>query len=418
MNYKQLLHNSHPNHSLDEIYPMLDQFSWEEEACSFTIILPPLCFEGQFVKGLALVSGISKLSLSINEIQKHFVLLYNSLWSSYPRNSKADGLLTCYLNPLRESWFKQQFPHRQHQLLLPYQDADWTNEKRFYPIKQTTKDIDVLCVSRFLECKNLPIIGQSLHIYHKKYKKKLKFYIPLGDVSPLSTQSLAVFKEFQKTLGKRFDDYVFISKKRYYHHSMPNLYRRSKLYLLGSLLEGKNRALHEAMCCDVPVVTFKAFNQFARGHTDVFPHGAGSYAESFDAQCLADALHNTLSNLTAFSPRNNYLSGFSGRFNTFSQLLAKIPYYNHHLPNLDPKNIMDNHWLNQAIQHCYQTSLTDFILERKTKIPHHTIDRVERTEKVFKYFIAKNIHHLTKSKKHSYSFYSQNHYTRINRKNP
>jgi hypothetical protein len=71
---------------------------------------------------------------------------------------------------------------------------------------------------------------------------------------------------------------------------------------------------------NTPVVCFREFNQYIRDETPSFPVGAGLVAASFDAESLADTIHEVVQNQSDFRPRLEYLK-VSGRKHFFSRCI-------------------------------------------------------------------------------------------------
>ena len=70
--------------------------------------------------------------------------------------------------------------------------------------------------------------------------------------------------------------YDYINFEPYLHqwNELPKVYTSAKCTVLTSLIEGKNRCLFESLCCDTPIVVFKAHNQWARGEHPLDCHGS------------------------------------------------------------------------------------------------------------------------------------------------
>jgi hypothetical protein len=157
----------------------------------------------------------------------------------------------------------------------------------------------------------------------------------------------------------RVEDYLDLLGYVDHWLELPRFYSRAKVYVLASLIEGKNRTIGEAMACNVPIVCFREFNQFARQGYPVFPDGTGLYA-AYDPESLADTIHTVLEGVHSFSPRLNYLKQ-SGRRNFLNQCIDTIPYYRNALPDFVPGQHIQNPWIDVAVHRNYGKDLHSFI---------------------------------------------------------
>ena len=149
--------NPNINKPIEEIYKDIDAYSGEffedEEirmSTDFTVILPPLMYEGKVTKGIFMSQGVDYIYKNFPDISKIFISMAYTMWSSYPWSKHADVYLTCYKNPQREKWYFDNNPDKRDKILLPLQDADFTNEYWLCPEFNTPKDLDLLFVSRIL----------------------------------------------------------------------------------------------------------------------------------------------------------------------------------------------------------------------------------------------------------------------------
>jgi glycosyltransferase involved in cell wall biosynthesis len=354
--------------SQERIYHDLDAWTYEifpdeVDRCrslGIIVVLPPLLYNGRFVKGMFYSPGIDYLRENFPASRELFLSIANSMCWSYPWSDSADAYLTCYHNPARQSWFERSNPYRADKACIPLQDADYTNEYLMAPVPVARKDIDVLCVSRLSAVKNLPIIARALWILRSKYpQQRIRMTLITGNRQrALSRPAVEQLKHIHSILSP-VHDYIEFVEHVNHRTSMPQYYSRAKVCVLGSLLEGKNRSMNEAMSCDTPVICFKQFNQFTRGTARAFPAGAGLYCE-FDPECLADTIYTVLNNGQAFAPRLAYLRT-NGRRRFLSHLFKTVPYYRHVLPELTESRESAWLWLDLAIQHNYHVSLNNFI---------------------------------------------------------
>src|SRR5258708_5748974 len=122
------------------------------------VILPPLAVDGIHIKGILMSMAAEFLIDRHPDIQRYFHVLASSQTFSFPWSRRADGLCASYANPQRNAWFRWRYPDRRT-VLLPVQEADWTNEVALAP-QRATRAKDLLCVSRQLHIKNLPLLPQ------------------------------------------------------------------------------------------------------------------------------------------------------------------------------------------------------------------------------------------------------------------
>lgn len=374
--HRQYFTNPTINKPLEEIYADLDAFTqeiFENEphrfpTLSFYVILPPLFYEGRLIKGLYLSESVDLLNKVFPQIAPVFFSFAYSMWCAYPWSITADAYCKLYNNPSREAWFRKTYPERANKILIPLMDSDFTHEYLIAPRNVKQKDIDVLCVARLSEEKNLSVVAQALKIYRQKYPQhpiRLSLLIcrPMDPKKPetLDEHARIEWKKMETILGNPFD-YLDVIPEVDYYTEMPNYYSRAKLCIMTSLLEGKNRSILEAMSCNTPVVCFQEYNQYARGDSPVFPEGAGLYA-SFHPESLADTIYTALQNRGEFKPRQRYLE-YWGRKNFFNTCLDSFPYYRENVPGYVPTQAYNNLWLDLALQQNYQMSLYDFLYGR------------------------------------------------------
>ncbi len=375
------LHTPHQDKPIEEIYAAMDAYShefFEEETnfhsrVDFYLVLPPLKYEGAFVKGLFFSQGVDLIYKNQPEISKFFNSMAYSMSASIPWSKEADVCFHLYKNPKREEWFKKAYPDRADKILLPLEDSDFTNEYFLAPTLGHKKDIDVLTTSRLTSVKNLPIIAKAIQVYQAKYGQNIKLTCITGkdfgpDYSELTEQEMKVMKEIEQELGGNVEQYIdFVQKVNY--KDMPEYYSRAKICVLGSLSEGKNRSIHEAMSCNTPVIVFEDFNKFLRGDSHTIPRGAGLYVPEYSAESLADTFHKALMNLDKFRARRAYLREY-GRKNFANTCIDGIPYYAQNLPEYVKGRIQDNLWVDLAMQDNYQISFIDYLYNKKPGISH------------------------------------------------
>jgi glycosyltransferase involved in cell wall biosynthesis len=356
----------HIDQPIDAIYELLDKLTfevfpedeWLFQQLVFQVILPPLAYDGRFVKGLAFCQGVDVVCHRLPWIQDYFHLLSHSGWCAYPWSDHADGLFTLYPNSQREAWFRERYPHKAEKPLIPMTYyVDIISEKDFFPDPSVSKTIDLLCVSRIAPFKNLPMLAHALTVYRKKYGRALKMtWLTNFPASLAERETMPLFiQEELKQVEAILEAGQVTMEILPYTPTMRPYYQQARLVVLGSLIEGKNRALKEAAACDVPVVCFEAFNQYARGGAPAFVPGGGLMAP-FDAEALADTWHQALTHLGDFTPRESFLKT-EGRIHFMNRLIDSFPHYAEALPGFDPGRHHCNPWLNDAMTSLFAMDL-------------------------------------------------------------
>lgn len=376
---KEYYHNPNIDKSMDDIFSDLNCYTnevmgYDEDFSSITffVLLPPVFYEGKFLKGLCFVQAADLICERYPRIKDVFHVMAFSMSCSYPWSDCADAYFSFYKNEARENWFRRTHPHKADKILIPTEDAEYINEYLMAPSKVSiNKDIDVLCISRLIDLKNMPLIAEALKIYRDKYpEQKIKMTAILGkkfemNHEELTADELTEMRKIEDVLVHPSDYMKIIPWMDY--NNIPDYYSRAKATLIGSLLEGKNRALHEAMCCDSPVICFSDFNKYKRGSEPAFPEGAGMYIPEFSAESMADTIHHVLQNQNKFQPRKKYLEQY-GRKNFFSKCIDAFTYYEHAIPDYQRGQHYNNLWLDLAIQENYQISLNDFIYDKNAAL--------------------------------------------------
>ena len=358
--------------SLEQIYDEIQYFTAEffiddplrfREQTDFMIPLPPLFYEGKFLKGMFLSEGVDYIHSIFPRINELFFSMAYSMWSSIPYSNKAEIYLTCYNNPNREKWFKTKYPDRASKIFIPLQDADFTNEYYITPTFGTQKDIDILCISRLSSVKNLHLLVRALKLYHKKYGKIIKATLITGAKDKkYNDEEKGILKKLEQEAGgkKELKKYLEILGFVMHGPDLNHYYSRSKFVVLTSIFEGKNRTINESLSCNTPVIVFKDLSKYTRGDDEAFPVNAGLYVPEFSAESLADTIHQGLENHDTFTPRRSYLK-YNGRLNFLNKCIDSIPYYKENLPEYIPGRVQDNLWLDLAMQANYQLSLNAFL---------------------------------------------------------
>ena len=379
-------------------YEILDTYTGEffaeetglHEHIDLVVPLPPLSLDGRFVKGLCFSQAMDFLVDQFPQLKDLFICAAHSMWSSYPWSQSADAYLVCYDNPHREAWFRKANPTRAAKVLIPLQDADWTNEYTMAPQRVLDRDIDLLCISRLHTLKNVPLIARALLLYRRKYPfEPIRMTLIAGKKNAYCSESMSEverdqYSQIQRILGRPEDFIDFVDSAAHFSE-LPSYYSRARCYILGSLLEGKNRCLNEALSCNTPVLCFADLNVYARGATPCIAPTAGLTA-GFDEESLADAIHDVLINEGDFRPRAAYLTS-SGRRRFLTECTTKIPYFQQQIPDLKSRGCWDNPWIDLAVQQAYDTSLHDFVYGRRTNIS--SAKGLERAAELTDYYAQK-----------------------------
>lgn len=367
--------------SIEDIYKEIQYYSGEffqdddikyRLQTDFMVPLPPLLYEGKYIKGMFLSEGVDYIHSIFPRINELFFSMAYTMWSSIPYSDKAEIYLTCYDNPQREEWFKKEYPNKKDKIFIPLQDADFTNEYNICPVFGVEKDIDILCVSRVSSVKNLPVLLRALKLYHEKYRKRLKATLITGVKDKKFNESE---KEILKSLelefgGKReLNKYINIMGCVPHGHELNTYYTRSRFVVLTSIYEGKNRTINEANLCNTPVIVFKDLSKYTRGNDRAFAPNAGLYAHEFTPESLCDTIREGMLNQDKFTPRRSYLK-INGRINFLNKCIDSIPYYKENLPEYVPGRIQDNLWLDLAMQANYQLSFNQFLYGANPAIHH------------------------------------------------
>ena len=382
--------------SLPEIYELIDAYTgefFEEDTAQhphidFIAVLPPLSYDGVFVKGLFISQAVDLVISRYPILKELFVGAGYSMWSSHPWSSAADAYLVCYDNPERSAWFREANPDRAGIAHIPLQDADFTNEYIMAPRPAVQRDIDLLCVSRLHSLKNLPSIAGALKIYRKKYGA-IRMTLIAGRPGAYSREQMSEiereqYQKMETRLGN-LADYIDLVEHARHFQELPDYYCRAHAVILGSLLEGKNRALNEAQSCNTPVICFEELNRYARGRAHSFPAGSG-LTSAFDEETLADTIHELLRNHGDFRPRAAYLSE-NGRRKFVSTCVSTVSYFREAIPDLNGGDCWRSLWIDLAVQDNYGCSFHDFVYGRQVGISH--VKGLEGIETAATYYAEK-----------------------------
>ncbi len=400
----EYFHNPNPNKPIEQIWDDIDAYTFESqfeqpdriEKIDFVIPFIPLKYGTKTIKGVFYSQAVDVIIERFPRLKEIFFPIANSMFSSYPQSEHADLYFTCYRNEQRENYYKTKYPNKKDIIMLPLQDADFTNEYKMAPAFNVRKNFDIFCVSTAYPVKNMPIIAQAIKEYEKKYGVVLKVKYTIGskdlivhddktiDVSKLRHDAQGQLKKVMEILGdytKYIEFFPFIDYK-----DLPKYYTGARCCVLGSLLEGKNRFISEAMCCNTPIIVFKDFNKFSRGDYPIFFQDSGEYVPSFTPEALADTIHKVINNPRNYLPRRNYLR-YNGRRNFVNTIIDSMPYYRENLPEYRRGRITENIWVDLAMQYNYQLSTYDFIYGRNTAIQH--VRGMKAIESLVKFFYSR-----------------------------
>lgn len=400
----EYFHNPLSNKPIEQIWDDIDAYTFESqfesedriEKIDFVIPFIPLNYQGKVIKGVFYSQAVDVIIEKFPRLKEIFFPIANSMFSSYPQSEYADVYFTCYKNEKRENYYKNKYPNKKDIVMLPLQDADFTNEYKMAPAFNIFKTFDIFCVSTAYPVKNIPMIAKAIKEYERKYGVILKVKYAIGsrdlivnedktiDVSKLRDDAQKQLKEVMKILGdytKYIEFFSFIDYK-----DLPKYYTGARCCVLASLLEGKNRFLSEAMACNTPVIVFQDFNKYSRGDYPIFFENSGEYAPYFTPESLADTIHKVINNPQNYEPRKNYLK-YSGRKNFVNTIIDSIPYYKENLPNYEKGRIQDNIWVDLAMQYDYQLSTYDFIYGKNSAIQH--VRGMKAIESLVKFFYSR-----------------------------
>jgi glycosyltransferase involved in cell wall biosynthesis len=348
----------------EQAYRELDGFTFEEftpAELGFTmVLLPPLSIAGVRTKGLLFSAGVDALSAVVPAYRDAFLTIANSRWGAYPWSEHCDAAFVCYDNPARANWYREVYPSRARRILIPRQTADYTDELLFKPDGRIGKDIDVLIVCRIAHEKNLIAMADFLTELRRRDDGKRLHIVWATDITIAAAAQIPSCSEILSRMQALHGDIAgYIDWMGPVASSdMPKLYRRSKMLLLPSLVEGKNRAVVEAMCSDVPVVILEDFNAAARGLDRAIPAGAGLCVKNTPA-AVADGITAMLDQPGAFSPRQAYLKT-GGRENFLWDCLGAFDYFREAL-DLGGGRAQARATIDAAMREQYGLPLTHFL---------------------------------------------------------
>lgn len=353
--------------TIENIYRDFDSYSHEifegdlgaEQKCWLKVVVPPVFCRGRFLKGLCFSPSVDYIVQTYPRLSELFVTLATSMSISYPWSLEADAYLVSYANDQRDDWFRANaVPARVLKPLIPLGDSDYTDERRFAPQSNVRRCVDVLTVSMLWKQKNLPLVAEAMTLLAAQYRPVSWTLIVGRDEDELDAAAMEELHQVQVLMtdfGSRFDVVFKVNPCL-----TPQFYARARVYVLGSLFEGSNRSIKEAMACDTPVVCFEGYNQYARGAQPIFPSRCG-LTSSFSAASLANAIQQVLETPSWFSPREAYLAAGGGRTNFLEKCLCYLPYFSSNLPGFLGGQNRRNAWWNEAMQACYDIDLVEYL---------------------------------------------------------
>jgi glycosyltransferase involved in cell wall biosynthesis len=348
--------------SPEEAYAQMDRFTYEEfaaEELTFaTVLIPPLRYEGISLKGLYCAPGVDVIEDLLPKVGDYFISIANSRWASYPQSAHADGYFVLYDNRHREADFRRRTGITD-KVFIPRQTADHTNEYLFQPLYGTAKDIDILLVSRIHRMKNLQLLAKAIRVLNQMGGSK-KYHLAWAcgrDLTKgMTREEQQILRDMQETLDGRLEDSIEMLGA-VAQLDMPQMYARSKVLVLTSRIEGKNRAMSEAMCSGTAVVALEDFNLAARGTDTFLPEQAGLTVRP-DAESLALGIGVAVNSYGDFQPREAYLRT-SGRRNFFWDCLLSFESFSTAVPGTERRE--REVWLDSAIKNNYGVTLNDFL---------------------------------------------------------
>jgi glycosyltransferase involved in cell wall biosynthesis len=383
---------------LSAIYDDIDAYTGEffpdepylHQWVNATIVVPPLHYQGRFVKGLLMSQGVDLLVQCFPDIKELFWLMGQSMWSSYAWADHADVIMTCYDNPAHLAHYKATHPDRASRGYLPLLDTDYTNEYVCYPKHPETKDIDVLCVARLHDLKNLPNVARALKVYEKKYHQQLKAVFVIGKDFDLNHEGLDSherdqLRQIEQTLI-HVSDYIHFVPRAEYFTELQGIYDRSKCFTLASLIEGKNRGIREAQLHNVPVLAYNAHNQWARGNDVVFPNQCGILVD-YDDEAMADGWRLLFEHSHDWAVRQNTLDWMS-RKQFANVCLSQLDYYFNTLPEqMTASTPADTLWLDCAMVDNYELSYHDFLYDKQPGLSN--LQGLESIQQTFNFYLQR-----------------------------
>jgi len=387
MTLEHFFKNTNINKPLEDIWSEIDQYTDEvyvdstieikQKLSTADILLPPLRDGDKIIKGLIGSRAVDYLYSFFPNLGNYFFTIANSMCEAFPKSEKADAYFMLYDYPKRAEWFRKTYPNRADKILIPYQDADYTNEYTMLPI-DLERDIDVFMTARMKKVKNLDIFLKALMYVEEKYGKKLNAVLLSADAGKVTLDN-EVYAELVEITGseERLKEFIKIEPNTDYS-SLLLYYSRAKLTALTSLFEGKNRSIQESVLCNTPVICFSALNQYIKGENSLLPNGCAYYVDQFTPEAFGKKLYELISqNKINYNTRDLALKHF-GRKLIIDKIIKIFPYYREQIPNLMETNICDNDYINELMSKQFGLTYEDWLyknslLSKPVHEKHNTV---------------------------------------------
>ena len=337
------------------------------------VVLPPAIYDGIFMKGIAITQAADWVIERYPFVQELYHVVASSCFAGYPWSTKADGYLTGYDYPAMLAWFREHHPERaRNKTFIPLEKADFTHEYRMAPVSRLPKTTEVITVSSFEQFKNPDLLAQALKMGRQKYPQspyKLVWIVGYDfdlNLNGLSEGARHSWKQMELILEHISEYIYFIPKASPYEVSQ--YLSQSKVAVLSSFIEGKNRFLHEAISCNIPAVHFNNLCQYIR--PDGMPYLPPNSGWTCDPnpEAMADALHFARHHSGDMTPRQSFLE-HGGRRHFLNVCMSAFPYYAQTLPGWQEQaSPFENEWLQLAVQWTTGSSLWDHLYDARPEL--------------------------------------------------
>lgn len=337
------------------------------------VVLPPMVYEGTFIKGIAITQAADWVIDQFPMVRELYHVVASSCFAGYPWSTQADAYLTCFDYPQMLEWFKQNHPERaRNKVFIPLEKADYTHEYRMAPVTRLPKTTEVITISSFERFKNPELMAQALKIARLKYPHSpFKLVWVVGQEFDLNLEGLSERHRQSWTkmeaILEHISDYIyFIPKAGPYEVSQ--YLSQSKVAVLSSFIEGKNRFLHEALSCNIPTIHFNNLCQYIRPEgTPYLPPNSG-WTCAPEAEALADTLHHARHHYGDMTPRQAFLE-HGGRRRFLNTCMQVFPYYAQRIPGWESQaSPFENEWLQLAAQWSTGISLWDNLYDARPEL--------------------------------------------------
>jgi len=240
------------------------------------ILLYPLVMHGEFYKGVIWVwirtpDLLNAFMQKSPDIKKYFIVISTTGYCSISSTFVEDIHALPAESYVEE--YKKNFPSHDYVLLS---DADFISEGDYYPV-ETEKSYDILLNSKLLPIKRHELFIKIARMLKKKYHRDIKALVlatsnnkPIN-FSGLFRISLNIRQTARNVKHELYEPFVkFLYRKAIMDgldiklitrwqgiETLRMLYSKSKMHLLLSKSEGTNRAIKEAMLCNIPVMAIE-----------------------------------------------------------------------------------------------------------------------------------------------------------------